>query len=284
MVLQNKHKQRASAAYKRAHSIPTHSTTTASSDVATHPPRETHQERQLRLGSNHDRYLESSSDDDLDPEQTQEGQEVDEHLVAHKRQEQAELDAFLEKQHALLSRDEPSTSRGDPDDDDIDDSFKHLRLSNKSKKGQVMRDSGDRETSRELEREAKRAQAVRDLKDRFAIPAPRPSPPPPPISASYSPRFVPSASSSVSRRIPATAASSSTTTTTKPLPFGAEPSRALGSTSTSSKPATRGVNAVGGRVVPPLPTAGGQGAPGQDDQDAAGRGKRGGEDFLDSLL
>ena len=79
MVLQNKHKQLASKQYKKSHGIPLNSSSSSTSTTTTNrPPRETGQERALRLGSNADRYEES--DDDLegidgDPD------EVDEELL-----------------------------------------------------------------------------------------------------------------------------------------------------------------------------------------------------------
>ena len=79
MVLQNKHKQLASKQYKKSHGIPLNSSSSSTTTTTTNrPPRETGQERALRLGSNADRYEESDDDQegiDGDPD------EVDEELL-----------------------------------------------------------------------------------------------------------------------------------------------------------------------------------------------------------
>jgi hypothetical protein len=75
MVLQNKHKQQASKQYKKSHGIPLSSTT------QTDRPRETGQERALRLGSNADRYDESDEDEQVGVGADGNPDEVDEELL-----------------------------------------------------------------------------------------------------------------------------------------------------------------------------------------------------------
>ncbi|GAA5987627.1 hypothetical protein JCM5350_001901 [Sporobolomyces pararoseus] len=226
MVLQNKHKQLASKQYKKSHGLPLNSSSSSTSTTTNRPPRETGQERALRLGSNADRYEES--DDDLegvdgDPD------EVDEELLAHKKAEEEALQDFLSKQQTKLASTSNREKLDDKDEDDIDDSFSHLRINNSSssnRKGKVvMTDSRDAELLKGIEGEARRAQAIRDLKDRFSVPSP------PPLS----------------------------TKTSSAQPF----SKSKSSSCSSSQP----------RKPPPLPG-----------MKNAEEPKRGGEDFLDSLL
>ncbi|GAA5877619.1 hypothetical protein JCM16303_003401 [Sporobolomyces ruberrimus] len=175
MVLQNQHKKLASKQYKKAHGIPTSSGPSTGSNGTPDRPRETGQERALRLGSNADRYRESDDEGDENG-LTGDPDEVDEELLAQKRAEAEELQDFLSKQQTKLSSQTiPSTNEeGDEDDQDVDASFAHLRVSDSKKKGKVVvRDSND--DFKGLEGEARRAQAVRDLKDRFSIPSPPPS-------------------------------------------------------------------------------------------------------------
>ncbi|GAA5853958.1 hypothetical protein JCM3766R1_003547 [Sporobolomyces carnicolor] len=175
MVLQNKHKQLASKQYKKLHGIG--SDPSSSSSSSSSRPRETGQERQLRLGSNADRYIESDDDEDDDVNangaSVGDADEVDEELIAHKRAEAEALREFLAEQQTRLSsrggndRDERS------DDDDVDASFAHLQTSAGNKKGKTVIVTDDRDM-KGLEGEARRAQAIRDLKDRFSS-SPHPS-------------------------------------------------------------------------------------------------------------
>ncbi|GAA6023042.1 hypothetical protein JCM11491_000372 [Sporobolomyces phaffii] len=222
MVLQNKHKAQASRQYKKAHGIP------LATAAGTSSARETGQERALRLGSNADRYAESDEEAgdgtaEADPE------EVDEELLAHQLAEAEELQRVLAAQQSKLTN--PTRFEAELDDDagDVDESFSHLRIASTGKKGKVVHHSNTDEF-KNLEGEARRAQAVRDLKDRFSIPSPPP--------------------------LPTTATASGARTTPGRVP----------------KPKLAAV-----RRPPPLP---GMNKAGEGD---AGT-KRGGEDFLDSLL
>ena len=77
MVLQNKHKAAASRQYKKTHSLPLSSSSSSSTSTSTsHTPKETGQERSLRIGSNADRYIESDEE-----EQGENEEEVDEELL-----------------------------------------------------------------------------------------------------------------------------------------------------------------------------------------------------------
>jgi len=79
MVLQNKHKAAASRQYKKTHSLPLSSSSSSSTSTSTstsQTPKETGQERSLRLGSNADRYIESDEE-----EQGENEEEVDEELL-----------------------------------------------------------------------------------------------------------------------------------------------------------------------------------------------------------
>ncbi|GAA5910299.1 uncharacterized protein JCM6883_001146 [Sporobolomyces salmoneus] len=223
MVLQNKHKQLASKQYKKSHGIPLNNGSNPSTASDPSRPRETRQERALRLGSNADRYKESDEE-----EETGDPDEVDEELLAHKQAEAEALHDFLSKQQSKLS--ETSTpfsksTQNDSDDDDVDASFAHLRIG-KQKGKVVLRDSSELDEMKGLEGEARRAQAIRDLKDRFSVPSP-------PLS-----------------------------TSTK-----------------SSKPSFSAINSTNVRKPPPLP-----GMKNKDGKLVADETKRGGEDFLDSLL
>ncbi|GAA5958107.1 hypothetical protein JCM3765_002813 [Sporobolomyces pararoseus] len=230
MVLQNKHKQLASKQYKKSHGIPLNSTSSSSNSDSTRPPRETGQERALRLGSNADRYKESDDEQD-DGATNGDPDQVDEELLAHKKAEEEALQEFLSKQQTKLASTSNRENKNDQDENenDIDDSFSHLRIANSSsnKKGRVvMTDSKDAELVKGIEGEARRAQAIRDLKDRFSVPSPSP---PPALSTKSS----------------------------------AQPFSKSKISSSSSQP----------RKPPPLPGM----------KNAEGP-KRGGEDFLDSLL
>ncbi|GAA5934034.1 hypothetical protein JCM1841_002056 [Sporobolomyces salmonicolor] len=179
MVLQNKYKQQASRRYQRAHqptptaspSDPSDPSPSTSDPTAT--PRETAQERALRLGSNVDRYR----DDDPDAEPQGED-EVDEAELARQAEEQAELSAFLDKQRSQLANPVSSTSAPPEDDTDVDYSFAHLRSGRNAGKGKAvavgLSPSADEVAA--LQGEARRAQAVRDLKDRLAPSSSRSSP------------------------------------------------------------------------------------------------------------
>ncbi|GAA5894502.1 hypothetical protein JCM5296_005114 [Sporobolomyces johnsonii] len=169
MVLQNKYKQQASRRYQRAHQP----TPTPSTSDPTAAPRETGQERALRLGSNADRYRDDQPDDELQGEE-----EIDEAELARQAEEQAELSAFLDKQRSQLADPLPSTSQPSEDDTDVDHSFAHLRSGRNTGKGKAMapelRPAADEVAA--LQGEARRAQAVRDLKDRLAPSSSRSSP------------------------------------------------------------------------------------------------------------
>ncbi|GAA5840961.1 hypothetical protein JCM5353_003702 [Sporobolomyces roseus] len=169
MVLQNKHKAAASRQYKKSHNLPpSASTSTSTSSTSTSTPKETGQERSLRLGSNADRYIESDEE-----EGRGEDEEVDQELIAHQASEAEALASFLAAQQEKLANPTSVSAkqRSDDDDEDVDDSFRHLRIAGGvNKKGKVIR--GERESG--LEGEAKRAQAIRDLKDRFAVSSPPP--------------------------------------------------------------------------------------------------------------
>jgi len=115
--------------------------------------------------------------------------------AAHQASEAEALASFLvAQQEKLANPTSVSAKQGsDDDDEDVDDSFRHLRIAGGvNKKGKVIR--GERESG--LEGEAKRAQAIRgknlppfislaqrlmeklevctDLKDRFAVSSPPP--------------------------------------------------------------------------------------------------------------
>lgn len=93
--------------------------------------------------------------------------------TAQKRAEAEELQDFLSKQQTKLSSQTiPSTNEeGDEDDQDVDASFAHLRVSDSKKKGKVVvRDSND--DFKGLEGEARRAQAVRGKKNLLQVSLP----------------------------------------------------------------------------------------------------------------
>ncbi|GAA5932799.1 uncharacterized protein JCM15063_002208 [Sporobolomyces koalae] len=174
MVLQNKHKQLASKQYKKAHGIPSTSRPTATTS-STAAVKETHQERQLRLGSNQDRYIESD-DEDAEGTAQDDEDEIDEELLAHQQSEREDLERFLAKQQEQLVSDRAADD-ADPDDNDVDSSFAHLRIRDKNKKGKaIVRGATDDPDLKLLEGEARRAQAIRDLKDRFSTSSSTPVP------------------------------------------------------------------------------------------------------------
>ncbi|GAA5894774.1 hypothetical protein JCM6882_006677 [Rhodosporidiobolus microsporus] len=173
MVLQDKYAKAASRRYAR-----THATELTDEDAALKAAVEQAEKR--RLGSNADRYRED--DERLARESGEVGagpvvpEEVDEEEAA----EQAELDEFRLRQRDQLLQRPPEASQDEEDDEDVDHSFAHLRIGG-AKGKRVAKSPGAGEVDEELQArqdEARRTQAVRDLKDRFsgsARPLPSPS-------------------------------------------------------------------------------------------------------------
>ncbi|GAA5822794.1 hypothetical protein JCM11251_004383 [Rhodosporidiobolus azoricus] len=193
MVLQDRYAKAASRRYARAHA-----TELTDEDAALKQAVEEANKR--RLGSNADRYRED--DEQLAKERGESvggaagpavPEEVDEEEEARKAAEQAELDDFRSRQREHLLQ-QPTKPEDEEDDEDVDHSFAHLRIGGAKGKG-VVRSPGGDEVDEELKArqdEARRTQAVRDLKDRFSGGA-RPLPPPIPAattaSSSSSSRF-----------------------------------------------------------------------------------------------
>ncbi|BGP37758.1 hypothetical protein JCM10449v2_001680 [Rhodotorula kratochvilovae] len=179
MVLQDKYARAASRKYQRTHA-PTaeQSAEHAAVDAAIH------EAESRRLGSNADRYR---ADDE----------ERERALERRKAEEQEQLDAFLAAQRDKLasSATAPVVGADDEDEDDIDHSFAHLRIGGKGRavgagaKARVETEE-EKEELRRMQDNARRMQAVRDLKDRFSGSAVRSGPPPslrpPPSSTSAS--------------------------------------------------------------------------------------------------
>ncbi|GAA6029315.1 hypothetical protein JCM8097_003616 [Rhodosporidiobolus ruineniae] len=178
MVLQSKHAAKASRLYKKKHATELDN----DEDAALKAALEEAEKR--RLGSNADRYRED--DEALARELGLAGpgaegaaqggaageEEVDEEEEARKAAEAADLAAFLSAQHSkLLSNPSPDDAQPDDDDEDVDHSFAHLRIGGVAKRGvvkPVKGEEGDEEELRRMQDEARRMQAVRDLKDRFS--------------------------------------------------------------------------------------------------------------------
>ncbi|BGP13755.1 hypothetical protein JCM10213_006414 [Rhodosporidiobolus nylandii] len=178
MVLANPHKKLASRRYKHKHAaeLLTDEDATLKAQIAEVEKR--------RKGSNADRYRE---DDEQQAKASgaagesggpagAEGQgggaddEVDEEEEARKAAEVAELEAFRERQREQLLQ-QPSRPEEEDDDDDVDHSFAHLRIGGtkgKSTARSPVPQDGEDEALKAMQDEARRTQAIRDLKDRFS--------------------------------------------------------------------------------------------------------------------
>ncbi|GAA6006318.1 uncharacterized protein JCM10292_002646 [Rhodotorula paludigena] len=183
MVLQDRYAKAASRRYQRTHDpTPEQAAESAAVDAALR------EAERRRLGTNADRYKED--DDELQkalgaaaglPKEGDD--EVDEEEELRKAEEKAELDAFLQQQREKLASPSASTATADEEDDeDVDHTFAHLRIGGR---GKMVRPTGRGRVETEEEKaellkmqdEARRMQAVRDLKDRFSGTAPRHPPP-----------------------------------------------------------------------------------------------------------
>ncbi|GAA5862175.1 hypothetical protein JCM3774_004809 [Rhodotorula dairenensis] len=201
MVLQDKYARAASRRYQKTHApTPEQAAEHAAVDAAIK------EIEKRRLGTNADRYKEDDEEAaraqgrlqaGSEAGQTNPGEEdeIDEEEEFRKAEEQAELEAFLERQRARLvspqGQAEPgfvaAGDREDQDaDEDVDHSFAHLRIggggpgkaqTRPSPSAQPMMTEEEREELRRMQDEARHRQAVRDLKDRFAGTAPRTVPP-----------------------------------------------------------------------------------------------------------
>ncbi|GAA5890980.1 hypothetical protein JCM8208_003116 [Rhodotorula glutinis] len=195
MVLQDKYARAASRKYARNHA-PT------ADEAADHAAVDAalREAEGRRLGTNADRYREDDEERarELGLAPPREGDdEVDEEEERRKVEEQEQLDAFLSRQRDKLASPSDAPGEHDEDEDDVDHSFAHLRIGGN---GRMRPPPGghktkvetveDKEELRRMQDEARRMQAVRDLKDRFSGSAPRSAPPPstrPPPAASSRP-------------------------------------------------------------------------------------------------
>ncbi|GAA6004715.1 hypothetical protein JCM10207_000991 [Rhodosporidiobolus poonsookiae] len=176
MVLQDKYARRQANRWRK-----NNATELSEEDAALQAALDEAEKR--RLGSNADRY--KDDDDELARASGAAGpdggphveEEVDEEEEARKAAELAELDAFRDKQRELLAKGSMEKEE-DEDDDDVDHSFAHLRIGGSKGMGVPRPDrrEEDSEELRVMQDEARRTQAVRDIKERFAGGA-RPLPP-----------------------------------------------------------------------------------------------------------
>ncbi|GAA5848200.1 hypothetical protein JCM8547_004442 [Rhodosporidiobolus lusitaniae] len=187
MVLQDRHSKLQSKRYKKVHDLETDEDRALKAALAEAEKR--------RLGSNADRYAEDDealaiASGQAGPAATAAVEEVDEEEEARKAAELEELEVFRERQREKLLSDPSPSSTGAQDeeeDDDVDHSFAHLRIGGARGKGAgraSVKPEEEDEGWKERQNEAKRMQAVRDLKDRFSGPRPLPSPTPAPSPSS----------------------------------------------------------------------------------------------------
>ncbi|GAA5978410.1 hypothetical protein JCM10908_004343 [Rhodotorula pacifica] len=194
MVLQDKYARAASRRYQKTHApTPEEAAEHAAVDAAIK------EVEKRRLGTNADRYKEDDEEaaraegrlvgPDGRPAPPAD-EEVDEEEELRKAEEQAELEAFLERQRERLASPQGQNATGfaapgdqAEDDEDVDHSFAHLRIGGAGKgrprppanAQPVPTTEEEREELRRMQDEARHRQAVRDLKDRFAGVSTRPA-------------------------------------------------------------------------------------------------------------
>ncbi|GAA5986714.1 hypothetical protein JCM11641_007749 [Rhodosporidiobolus odoratus] len=175
MVLQDRYKKQASRRYQRAHA-----TELTEEDTALQAALDEADKR--RLGSNAHRYREdddqlAKANGDAGPSAGPAGaagqgaeDEVDEEEEARKAAELTELEDFRSRQREQLLQQPSRPDSADDDDDDVDHSFAHLRIGGVKGRPRVkspVSEDGD-EVLKAMQDEARRTQAIRDIKDRFA--------------------------------------------------------------------------------------------------------------------